>query len=221
MIKMNESDGKIASIMNSVSLALDTYDDIFSDFDTSPYEKRIISDDFTREIEKRYNENKKGEFEVLFSLPERLRSQKVEGIIRKRIKEHYKNKEKEVDERISKLKKIGKDRIIFGVILSIFEVLIRLKFLEAGLISEILAVLLIPAGWFSVWTGYEHFFDRPREFFERKDFYKRFEKAEYTFVSEETIALHISKAREEILKTEQKIEAKQESKSQEKKEEKK
>src|SRR3989338_8032949 len=39
-------DGKLSSILNSIQIALDHYDDIFSDFDPSPFNQRMLSDDF-------------------------------------------------------------------------------------------------------------------------------------------------------------------------------
>ncbi len=217
----NQQEGKIARMMNSISLALDSYDDIFSDFDESSYSKRIISDDFTREIEKRYNENRKGEFEVVFSLPQKVRSAKIEGMVKKRIKDHYKSKLKEVEDKVKKMKNTGVSRIALGIFLSLVEVAIRLNAVNSSIFVETLEILLIPAAWFSVWTGYEHFFDGPKEFVERGEFYRKFEKAEYKFVSEEEIAAEIAKAAQDVLKVEQKTENKQEAKAQEKMEERK
>lgn len=194
----------ISGIINSVSLALDGYDDIFSDFDHSHYNKRVISDDFTREIQKRYAENRKGEFEVIFSLPEVQRSAHIETTIKKRLIDHYKNKVKNVDYKIKKLTNTGITRIGLGLAIFSIELFLRVNEYNSGILFEVGNILLIPAAWFTIWTGYEHLVDHPAELYEQREFYKKFENANYQFVSEETITEHISKAAGEMQKPEEK-----------------
>lgn len=59
-------DGRLSSILNSIQIALDHYDDIFSDFDPSPFSQRMLSDDFLKEMQKRYIETKKGSLKYGF-----------------------------------------------------------------------------------------------------------------------------------------------------------
>ena len=64
--------------MSEISLWLDTYDDIFSDFDPRPYSQREMSEDFLKEISRRYLEGKHGRFEVHFTIPSSERDLKAE-----------------------------------------------------------------------------------------------------------------------------------------------
>ena len=45
-------------ILSSVHIALDDYDDIFSDFDISPYNQRALSKDFLDELKTRVGDGK-------------------------------------------------------------------------------------------------------------------------------------------------------------------
>jgi hypothetical protein len=183
----------ISGVINSVALALDSYDDIFSDFDASTVATRTISDDFTREIQKRYSENEKGDFEAVFSLPDRKRFLREESLIKKRLRDHYKKKAHEALQKINHLKKNGVHRIFIGFVLLILELGLRYGNLNFGVLSEFFGVLLIPIAWFTMWTGYELFFDRPSEFVEAGKFYRKFGNANYIFVSEELVTNRIVK----------------------------
>ncbi|MFA5049512.1 MAG: hypothetical protein WC501_00735 [Candidatus Micrarchaeia archaeon] len=193
---MVEENRKISEVINSVNLALDRYDDIFSDFDPSPYSKRTISDDFTREIQKRYTENKKGKFEVIFSLPKQKRDSKLEETIKKRIKEHYKNKVKETSEKIEKFQNKGMHRIFFGVSFVFLGVLTRIYLYSFSEFIDILISFFEIAGWFSIWTGFEYYSDRPSDSIEQREFYKKFYDAGYIFISEEEILQEITQIKE-------------------------
>ena len=187
MVETAEKKDNIFGAINYFGLALDNYQDVFSDFDESPYNKRTISDDFTRELEKRYYENNKGEFEVVFSLPEKVRDKKLEDMIKRRIKDHYKLRIVSVDERVNNYKRHGLFRVGLGIGLLLLGAVLGYSHLESTLIGKILGALIIPAALFTVWTGYDFIFDRPLDFSEKKEFYTKFYNAKYSFVSEEQI----------------------------------
>ncbi|MBU0586113.1 hypothetical protein KJ780_01230, partial [Candidatus Micrarchaeota archaeon] len=117
---------KPAAIINQLHVALDNYIDIFSDFDPSDYDRRIFSDDFLKEIQKRYVENKKGEIELTFSVPKAIRSAKVELLVKKRLKEFFRTEVREVDREINKKRTTGGVFFAFG-----FIVLILLFYAES------------------------------------------------------------------------------------------
>ena len=52
---------------------LDTYDDIFSDFDPRPHARRELSEDLIKELSRRYRENPKGDLELRFYIPAHAR----------------------------------------------------------------------------------------------------------------------------------------------------
>ena len=52
--------------LSEISLIIDTYDDIFSDFDPRPYSQRALSDDFLLEARKASKDKVSGTFELNF-----------------------------------------------------------------------------------------------------------------------------------------------------------
>ena len=63
----------------SISLLLDSYDDIFSDFDPRPFTHRAVSDDFLIEA-KRAALDKDGTLELRFLIPRQHRKSDTETI---------------------------------------------------------------------------------------------------------------------------------------------
>ena len=75
--------------MFNISLLLDTYDDIFSDFDPRSYSQRALSDDFLLEAKKASRDKVSGKIELNFLVPAAARDIKQEAIIKKRLREHF------------------------------------------------------------------------------------------------------------------------------------
>lgn len=190
MFETKVEEKKLSSIINSIQIALDGYDDIFSDFDPSPYGQRILSDDFIKEMQKRYIETKKGDFEVRFSLPAAFRDSKTETTIKKRLKDYFHSQMKEIESEIQKHRGMGIMRFAAGFVLLSVELLIRL-YLAQQLGLELLGVILVPAGWFLMYSGLEQIFDSPYKFKDQQRFARKFHNAIYLFVSEEDVVKNI------------------------------
>jgi hypothetical protein len=175
---------KPSSLLNLLHIALDTYDDIFSDFDPSGYEHRILSDDFLKEMQKRYVETRHGEFEVRFSIPTVLRSPKTEALIKKRLKEYYLNQIKLIDVEIEKRKRFGIIYFFTGFVVLLLTVYSGELFPNSH-IAQILGILLTPLGWFGMWEGVGQYVQAPLKFEEQKRFYNKLAKASYVFMNED------------------------------------
>jgi hypothetical protein len=171
----------VADVLQTVSIALDTYDDIFSDFDPSPYEKRILSVDFLKELRRRYAENTRGEFAITFTLPRPIRSEKTEALVKKRIKDYFRGMLKDVEKlRVESMQK-GALRLLIGVILSLL--LLLFPQLDVMPVLTIVSVLI----WYVLWTGFEYIFEAARRLKRKQAFYEKFLKAGYSFVAEEEV----------------------------------
>ncbi|HNT61174.1 MAG TPA: hypothetical protein PKJ97_04325 [Candidatus Bilamarchaeaceae archaeon] len=188
-------DRKASSILGLIHMSLDSYDDIFSDFDPSPYSERLLSEDFVLEARRRYAERKGGGLELRFSLPAKLRSPKVESLIKRRLKDHFNNKAREGEAEVMKSRMRG--AMYFG---AGFAVLFFVAFspdieLLSGL-SRFLEVLLVPVGWFGMFGGVDLMVESPRKFEKEMKFNRRLSSATYTFFSEEELVQIIEKAAE-------------------------
>ena len=164
-----------------ISLLLDTYDDIFSDFDPRPYSQRALSDDFLLEA-KRATRDKKGALELRFILPHHIRRADYESLIRRRLKEHFKKHADEMEREARKLRRESLILVFVGVVLLIMATLIAHRASEK-LLYTFLFVLLEPVGWFTVWTGLEQFYHSVKERKPDLIFYQKMSKADIVFIS--------------------------------------
>ncbi len=172
---------EFATAFKAIQVALDDYQDMFSDFDTAPYSRRTLSSDFVNEIERRYIETSSGEFEVRITLPAKVRDAKVEAVIKKRLKDYFVFRLKEKDDEITKKRNVGLLRIAVGVI--VLLVVFELPINYATGLSNILSI----PGWFFVWSGFENIMDIPGRLAESREFFLKFSKAKFHFYSEEEL----------------------------------
>lgn len=174
-----------SSYLREIAIALDSYDDIFSDFDPRPYSQRELSEDFLKEIQRRYMEDKKGRFEVRFTVPLSVRDPKEEVLIKKRLREHFAMMAKQEEEAIKNTRSKGYIYMLSGSLILLSEVFMLFFLSESDFFFRILSILLVPAGWYGMWNGLEKIIDAPSALLERKALYEKFEKANYLFISDE------------------------------------
>src|SRR5882724_5480335 len=84
----NHSDNELLG-KAELSVWLDVYDDIFSDFDPRPLQERTLSDDFINEARKMSKEKPDGKIELKMLMPKALRHHETEKIIIKNLHEHF------------------------------------------------------------------------------------------------------------------------------------
>lgn len=182
--------GKIAAQINRVDVGLDEYDDIFSDFDPSPYTSRLISKDFIDEIMRRHRETKEGQIEVRFSIPEKLRNPGIENVIRTRLKEYFKVQAEKVDDDLTRRDRRGYAMIVGGLALVTLHRFLTDN-LTGGTGHEIYRWFENPMelfGWITTWTGIDRIFvHRPEDLIERRKAFERFSGANFIFISAELL----------------------------------
>ncbi len=190
-IKKEMEGAKVSVLLNSIQISLDNFDDIFSDFDVSSYHKRMLSEDFLKELQRRYIETGKGDIEVRFTLPKEKRNDETEGIVRKRLKQYFSERVKDLDVEMDKIRRNGFIHVAVGFALLSSELFIYDK---PDLLIRLVGIMIVPAGWYSMYSGLEYLFDHPSRLLDRRKFLERFHKASYLFVSEEELFKNIQKA---------------------------
>ncbi|MEX1061673.1 MAG: hypothetical protein WEC39_00990, partial [Patescibacteria group bacterium] len=146
-----------AENLRAISLWLDNYEDIFSDFDPRPFVERAISDDFLAESKKMFRENSKGKFELRFLVPQAVRNDKEEAVVSSRLKRYFKSLEQEEKKKIKEETRKGFLLSGLGFSLSFIVLLLYRVGLEE-LWSDFLLVFLEPGGWFMIWFGLDKLF---------------------------------------------------------------
>ncbi|MFA5412268.1 MAG: hypothetical protein WC350_02905 [Candidatus Micrarchaeia archaeon] len=177
---------KPSSILSLIHMGLDSYDDIFSDFDPSPYSERLLSEDFILEARRRYAEKKGGGLELRFSLPEKLRSAKTEALVKRRLRDHFHAKVRDEEADIARSRKRGAIYFAAGFAVLLFVAAAPQIGPLSG-IAHFIDILLVPVGWFGMFDGVELMVEAPRRFEKEINFNKRLAGATYTFFSEEEL----------------------------------
>lgn len=161
----------------NISLVLDSYDDIFSDFDPRPYSVRALSDDFLLEC-KKATLDKKDKIELRLLVPENKRNPIDEIKIKKRLKEHFNKHFKEEQKEIKKIKTNGVFWFFCGAIVMTLS-LFLLNY--QNFLFRLLLIMAEPAGWFFFWEGLSKFFIISNEHKPGYEFYKKMSNSEILF----------------------------------------
>lgn len=163
----------------NISLILNTYNDIFSDFDPRPYSERALSDDFLIECRRAARDKAREQgIEIRLLIPKTKRNKSEEAKIKKRLKDHFVKHAHQKHREVRIERRNGGIWFIVGTALIISSALLYPK---GGFMSNLLVVMLEPAGWFTVWTGLEKIFINFKEKHPDFDFYQKMSKVEITF----------------------------------------
>ena len=166
---------------SEISLILDSYDDIFSDFDPRPFAHRALSDDFLLEA-KRAARDKQGSLELRFLIPKNERKLDAETIIKGRLREHFKRHYDLLKIEVAQTRKKGWLMALVGIICIIFASYLLSLDMDTFLI-HLLIVILEPAGWFTAWTGLDEIYYTVNQKKPDMDFYQKMMHSGIIFVS--------------------------------------
>ena len=177
---MNEAKRIKKKTHHLISLWLDSYDDIFSDFDPRLFSERNISDDFLDEIKKVSMENDLSVNEIKLLLPAKQRQEATELIIIKRLRTffndnyHYHLRKKK-DER-----KRGLLFIFIGVVMMVLASVIS-SYRSSNFLMNTLLMVLEPSGWFLVWSGMDFLIQTSKKEKIELCFYEKISKSKIIF----------------------------------------
>ncbi len=165
-----------------ISILLNSYGDIFSDFDPRPFNSRALSDDFLLEAKKAARDKEEGNLQLDFLIKKSERKLDHEVLIKRRLRDHFKKHAALAQEEIKKTKRQGIYMAISGVFMLVIAACMAYYF-SGTFISTLLLVLLEPAGWFTAWTGLDQLYYTANAKKPEMDFYSKMVAAEITFTS--------------------------------------
>jgi hypothetical protein len=166
----------------SVSVWIDGFDDLFSDFDPRSYDERNISDDFLYELKKLTAEHEVQIAEIKLLIPSKMKSEKNETLISKRFHQHFVHKFHSYRKKLKKHHKTGILILSAGLFLLLAAgYLASLK--ETTLLFRIFFVITEPSGWYFAWTGLERLFSEEKKNLPELEFYKKISNARIVFSS--------------------------------------
>lgn len=168
--------------LSEISLWLDTYDDIFSDFDPRPYSERALSDDFLTEAKKASKEKTSGRIELRFIIPSGQRDNALEVVIRKRLHEHFRKHATQLEDEAKTLRMRGVFTTASGFILMMIASYISSRRSDSFFYSMLMTVLE-PSGWFITWFGLDQLFYTSNQKKPDLEFYSKMAKCDIEFIS--------------------------------------
>ncbi|MFH0701358.1 MAG: hypothetical protein V2A62_02895 [Candidatus Woesearchaeota archaeon] len=152
-----------------VSLWLDSYTDLFSDFDSRPFSNRAMSQDFLDEAKRATKDLEPGKFSFKLLMPEKLRVLSDEKVIKRRLKEHFQKHHDELEGEQRMITYKGMALAVLGFLLMIAAALVTYQNFSQWW-AVIIVTIFEPAGWFTLWFGLDHVF-----------YFKKQKKPEYLF----------------------------------------
>ena len=180
IIKSEETHQRIKDI-KEISIAIDDWDDIFSDFDPRPFTQRALSEDFIAELKKRYRETRKGDYLVNIYAPARLRDDKTEKAVIQRLKKHFSHRSLKRQREVMRIRTRGFIFVSFGIACLGFLTFITYFKRFTDLTIELLGIIFMPLGWFGIWEGFSKIVDTSLPSIEDMLLFRRLSKAAYKF----------------------------------------
>jgi hypothetical protein len=167
---------------NVVQLTLDSYQDLFSDFDPRPYAERGLSDDFLHELRSAVKEVSMEDFEMIFSLPAKERDKDLEKIIEERLHSYFHKHDQFLLKEKRDLIKSGIWLFLAGTVVMCGAWVLSWQS-DSNKIMSLFKIILEPAGWFMSWGGLDRIFFLSRKNNRAVDFYQKAMKGKILFVN--------------------------------------
>jgi hypothetical protein len=137
-----------------LSLWLDDYDDIYSDFDSRNYLKRRVSSDFIDELRIALRTKNEDINDLVLLLPAERREPETEEKIVQSLTAYFTRQLSIYKKRLSTHLKKGILLFIIAISLMIIDAFVNFQ-LHNNLLSSIIRVILEPSGWFLVWISFD------------------------------------------------------------------
>ncbi len=167
--------------LKEISIILDVWDDIFSDFDPRPLSERALSEDFINELKKRYRETTRGALLISFYAPESLRDAQSEKTVILRLRHYFREREIQKRRDIQRMRKRGAIFVTIGVVfLSAITVLTHFKVLP-DFALQLLEIPCLPLGWFGIWEGLSKIVEASPTHAQEETLFRKLANAKYQF----------------------------------------
>lgn len=172
---------KLLSQTSHVGLAIDGYDDLFSDFDPRPYQERELSEDFLTELRRFFYHKSPEYLDIVLLIPRKHRRAHDEQIVKKRLHIHFQKKY-----RTSKkgLKHATLSNLLRVSLALLIMILTGLLAVHAGQVlwRNILKVMLEPASWWLFWTSIDNLLAARRQVRDELQYFHRLAECKIVFL---------------------------------------
>ena len=167
--------------LKEIAIVIDTWDDVFSDFDPSPLNERTVSGDFIEELKKRYREMQRGIFIISIYAPLFLKDSNSERMVTQRLKKHFRYVFLLKKKNLTRRRVRGLIFVVVGIFSLTFLTLATYFNFLTKLALDMSAIVLMPLGWFGFWEGLSKLIDTSPAFIREEKLFEKLSKASYRF----------------------------------------
>ncbi|MFH1363356.1 MAG: hypothetical protein ABIH45_04030 [Candidatus Omnitrophota bacterium] len=167
--------------LKEIGIVIDSWDDVFSDFDPRPLTERTVSEDFVDELRKRYKETRSGEFIITIYAPFSLKDEASEKMVTQRLKKHFRHKLLQKKKLIVRIRLRGVIFVLIGVCSLSFLTLATYYKFVTEITIQIMGIFLMPLGWFGFWEGLSKLVDTSPVVIQDEKLFEKISKARYSF----------------------------------------
>jgi hypothetical protein len=158
--------------MTELDLWLDSYDDIYSDFDSRHYLKRRISEDFLFELHKEMKYKEHTAKDLIIFLPQDRRNEESEKVIASSLGDFFKGQFLIHQDKCRSKMKNGIVILLSGICIMLINSWLYYRFSPSQTINSV-KILLEPAGWFLVWAALDFLFFDLKGLRKERNFYRK------------------------------------------------
>jgi hypothetical protein len=158
--------------ISEVVLWIDSYSELFSDFDPRPVADRLVSDDFVNQVKHAAKEIPQKLHVLKLLVPENTRKPDEEVIISRKLGAYFSYQHQQLTQTNEEVRRKGfyfsAAGLIFMLIASYLKELKVTEFYMTFLLT-----LFEPGGWFLLWTGFDYFMNYSRNRLQDLAFFNR------------------------------------------------
>lgn len=165
-----------------ISIWIDKYDDVFSEFDSRPYSNRALSDDFLSKIHRMCTTHTSKNIRIKFHVMEDSRNHESEEIITHSMNKHFSHFLSEL--KAGQQNAVHKGYLFMGLGFILIMTIFFLSNLavKPDYLSGVI-LMIEPVGWFTTWTGLDYVFQLSKKEKPSIDFNDRMAHASISFSS--------------------------------------
>lgn len=167
---------------SEISIWLDKYADLFSEYDESHFKARTLSDNFLTEIRKLVHEAPTEKVEMKFNLMADEANAETETLIIDNIHSYFESRAKDAKNKKFHILRKGGLLTLAGFALITFIILVGHTW-SSIVILRGFEMMLDPLGWFLTWTGLDMIFVQSKKEQPHIDFNMRMTNAKLTFAA--------------------------------------
>ncbi|MFZ5630344.1 MAG: hypothetical protein ACOY5B_14535 [Spirochaetota bacterium] len=172
---------KLLSHSSHVGLAIDEYDDLFSDFDPRPFPERELSEDFLTELRRFFYHKSPEYLDIVLLIPAKRRHNRDEEVVKKRLHIYFQKKYRETQKGLKHATLWNLLRVLLAMSIMIVTGFLAV---HAGQVlwRNILKVMLEPASWWLFWTSIDNLMATRRKVHDELQYFHRLAECKIVFL---------------------------------------